>query len=138
MIMCKNIYWVIEYIDGKSISENEMNFTNVNKENIKAFYFQNGSERYGFLNNGFFFINNTEFDFKIKKYPHKIIQFKSASILTNGENNIDSWNLGFEVYVKDGYEKYMMCINKDESIYFIAKKVNFKLNNIDDRKIRLQ
>ncbi|MNJ90207.1 hypothetical protein D3C87_78010 [compost metagenome] len=137
MIMCKSMYWIIEYTDGKSISENDINFGEVDKKNIRALYFQNGLNRYGVLNNGFFFINNTEFDFKLKQ-PQKFIQFKSASILIDDKNTIDSWNLGFEVYISNGFEKYVMCINKDESIYFIAQKIDFKLNKTSNRKIRLQ
>lgn len=132
------MYWIIEYTNGKSISEKEENFNLVSKENIRALYFQNGNDRYGVTNTGKFFINETEYDFKLNKGPQKYIQFKSAMLLTNGENIIDSWNLGFECYVNDGYEQYTININKEGEIYFLAKRTNFKSQKVEERKIRLQ
>lgn len=134
------MHWVVEYIDGSSKSEREYSFSSISKENIKAIYFEDKGNKYGCINGNKFFINNKEFDFKINKVPHKYFQFKTASLLLNKEavNDIQSWNLGFEVYTHNGFEKYTLSINKKFEVYFIAQKFDVGLNKLDERKLRLQ
>ncbi|MDF2533969.1 MAG: hypothetical protein K0R18_126 [Bacillales bacterium] len=134
------MFWIIDYKNRKSISENECSFSQASKENIRALYFQNEADRFGVLDNGHFFINDIEYDFKISKQLHKYVQFKTASLIFDGEskNSIESWNLGFEIYNSKDYEKYIMHITKNHEIYFIAQRFDLNSNKIDERKVRLQ
>jgi hypothetical protein len=132
--------WIVEYINGTSISEDEINFAFIEKQNIKQIYFIDGSDIYG-LNavNKKFFINNIEYDFKIIKSPDKFIQYKTAQTIVNHNlSEILSWNLGFEIYTNNMIEKYVMSIAKNKEVFFIATRQDLKSQNIDERKIRLQ
>lgn len=113
--------WIIEYTDGKSISENEVNFKYVDKENIGLFYFlDHNGDKYGIdLKNLTFFNNNKIYDFMIRG-QFEVVQFKSANV-SWGEvmkENITSWNLG----IQNENESYVMSITPNREIHLLAKK----------------
>ena len=73
--------WVIEYNDGTSITENQINFQDAKKNNVKYLYFldQKYNKVYGFnADKMHFFIDNHVFDFKINGSYMKLIQYKNA------------------------------------------------------------
>lgn len=123
--------WIIEYIDGKSISEDEVNFKFINKDNVRLLYFlDNEDNKYGVnLLNLTFFSNRKIYDFKITG-QYEITQFKSANV-SWGETlvqNITSWNLG----VKNDNESYILSITPNKEVYMLASKDSYS------KTIRLQ
>lgn len=137
--------WIIELTDGRVMSEDDLNFAMINQfDNVRRFYFNDGQSLYGVnVINGRFFIDDNEFDFKVKKRPERLIQYKSASIaLTTDkriENKIKSWNIGYEVYINQTIERYIMSINETKRVYLIASKYDLTLNRkIDEKRIHLK
>lgn len=112
--------WIIEYLNGNSISEDEINFQFVDKNNVRFLYFldQNG-DKYGLdFFNLLFFHNHKTYDFKIKG-QFELSQFKSANI-SWGEivnQNITSWNVGIE----NDDESYIMSITSNREVYLLAE-----------------
>ena len=61
------MYWVVEYVNGKSISENDIQYKYIEKNNIKNLYYICDNDLYIGVNliDGIFFINKNKYDFKI-------------------------------------------------------------------------
>ena len=107
--------YFIEYFNGLIIPYNKY----YNKHNIKRVYLKNNDEKYGFLYDGKFFINNNIFDFKNKMDDFNIVNDKTNKIILGKNINEITYNIGFE-FKNDIYEKYILNIGKE--IYLIAKK----------------
>ena len=105
----------IEYFNGLIIPYNKY----YNKHNIKKVYLQKNNEKYGFLYDGKFFINDNIFDFKIKMNDFDIVNDKTNKLILGKNINEITYNIGFE-FKNEIYEKYILNIGKE--IYLIAKK----------------
>lgn len=134
--------WVIEYIDGTAVSEEQMNFQFANKENAKYFYFldQSYNTVYGFdVSEMRFFINNKKFDFKVKGNYLKLVQYKTASIhLAVDDHTVRSWNFGVETISTTHVEKYIMSITVDREVYLEAVRKDLVFGKVEEKKVRLQ
>jgi hypothetical protein len=122
--------WIVEYLNGNIIKEDDYNFNNINFNSIKKIFFKNNKNKYG-VNciSGNFFINNKEFNIVNKKtimqYKIKPIQYKTARVLLNNYNNETvSWNIGYELCREYKEFEYVMTINKNNNIFISAKKFN--------------
>ena len=75
------MFWVIEYLNGKTITELECNYKDVDKNNIKNMYFVINDVKIGFnALNGYFFIGDTVYDFKVGNGPYFPIQYKTDQL----------------------------------------------------------
>jgi hypothetical protein len=131
--------WVLEYVDGnKVIEEKNINFNQVEKNNVKRIYFLDQfSNTYGLdLLKKSFFYNNIFYDVKINGDVISFFQFKNANYnFSNNHSTINSWNIGLVVIVSNKKEKYILSIRGDRSMYIEAYK-NFE--EIDEKKVVLK
>lgn len=136
------LYWVIEYKDGKHITEKEVIFNQVNKLNIRSMYFYDGIKPIGFYaDNGLFFIGNAKYDFKVGNGPFLPIQFKTASVVVNDDiqnSEVVAWNIGYLKEEKHFNFKYLLTINKNREIILTATKEDSNGNVLDLKKMQLQ
>lgn len=134
--------WVVEYNNGKTVSENEENYKQIDKSDIKFLYLVNKEERIGVnCETGLFFVNEYNYDFKIGNGPFHPIFFKKGLITfsLNGvsQNNHVEYNIGISKYYQDFKYSYVMKISTN-SIYLEASKENTFGIVIDRKRIKIR
>lgn len=135
------MYWVIEYLNGTSISEKEVSFQLVEKNNIKQIYVMNNDIPIGFnFKTGMFFVNKQRFDFKIGSGPYFPLQFKTdtVSLKLDGTQEIKtSFNIGCFKFESNYKLKYYFTISEEE-IAFQAVSEDLNGVRINSRSIKIQ
>jgi hypothetical protein len=134
--------WTIEYINGKQLIEGKDIWDLSNKSLIKRIYLTDGRNEFGFLANGFFFINNQKIDLKLDLFNFEFIPFcfktgamKFAPGISN--NDIVAWNIGFKLQNTDEIQEYTLKVMCNHQIFIEAMKKN-KSGEISHKNIRLQ
>ena len=90
-----------------------------------SFYLTDGNNRYGFyVDTGIFFVNNINYDIKIKKENEILIPFQYKTnqvVLQSNQDSLISQSVGYEI--KEKKEKYTMLIT-DRNVTIIAERIN--------------
>lgn len=136
------MFWIVEYLNGTSSSENEIAFKEIETNNIKKFYLLGKDKIIGFEGQtGIFFIDNMKFDFKTGNGPFKPIQFKTGVTTFDFNGNmgqkIVSRNVGYSNVSNNFICKYILNLHED-SIYLNAIKCNLDGKQIDSKRIRIK
>lgn len=133
--------WVIEFVNGNKLIENNNMWDLSNISLIKRIYFIDKHNVFGFYTNGHFFINNKIFDFKISinnnitpfQYKTGIMHFSNEI----NKKNIVAWNIGYKISCDFNYE-YTMIIKNNYKIFFKAVKKDLSNKIIDIKEMQLQ
>lgn len=136
------MFWIVEYLNGNSVSENEVSFKDIDVNNIKNFYLLGKDNIIGFDGQtGIFFINKMKFDFKTGNGPFKPIQFKTGvtTFDFNGEigQKVVARNVGYSNVSNNYVCKYILNVY-DDSIYLNAIKCDINGKQINSKKIRIK
>lgn len=133
--------WNIEYNNGILLSEENNKFEIKDKHLVKRIFFSDKKNRYGFYLNGVFFINNIDFDLKIKIDNFNLIpiQYKTCETIFNCkiDSKIISWNIGYKLINDKKHFEYIMSIN-NSNVFLLARKYDENKNVIDKKAIKLQ
>lgn len=135
------MYWVVEYLNGKTVTEKETNFKSIDKKGMKLLYFMYKGFPIGInLINGLFFINKKQFDFKIGNGEYFPLQFKKAFIkleLNGTQTTETNHNIGCYMLKLNYKFKYYFSIS-DNGVFLHAEKEDLSGNLIDSRKLQIQ
>lgn len=134
--------WVIEYINGKKLIETKDIWDLSNKSLIKRIYLTDSRNEFGFLANGFFFINNQKIDLKLNLNNFDLIpfQFKTGAMKFSSnfsDNSIVAWNIGFKLQNSDETQEYILKVMNNYQIFIEATKKD-KFGEVIHKNIRLQ
>jgi hypothetical protein len=134
--------WIIEYVNGKQLIEGKDIWDLSNQSLIKRIYLTDGRNEFGFLMNGFFFLNNKKIDLKLNLNDFELIPFKfktgAMKFSPNFSNNsIISWNIGFKLQNVDEMQEYTLKVMHNYQIFIEAVKKD-KFGETNHKNIRLQ
>lgn len=107
--------WIIEK-KNEILEEGKNEFI---YDNFERIFLYDGSNEYGFYNDGRFFINHTIYDFKIS--PEKVMPYRYKTNECNfikRTEKLFAYNIGYEV---TDNEQYTLSVRTNH-IYFIAEK----------------
>jgi hypothetical protein len=132
--------WFIEYINGKKIQEEIVPFFQVDKKDIRFFYFLNTDISFGFdFINRLFFINNKNFNLNLKGEIVDFSQHKKCLFILNSSiNSINSFNICIDLQDEEFIYKYRMEMKIDYVFILHCEKINKFDFQREEKKIYLE